>query len=105
VGALGVFVLRSPRAGRRVKACVYCMAPNYTRGRCCCPEHARKVSSALSSHRAACRRTLEKIAAERHRLRVLNGQWRDVAFGRDADAQILRIFGLTAREGLGWETE
>jgi hypothetical protein len=70
------------------------MGPNATRGRCCCPEHARKVTNALSAHRAACHRRLDQIAAERHRLRVLDGRWRDVAFGRDRDAQLFAIFGV-----------
>lgn len=70
------------------------MGPNATRGRCCCREHARKVSSALSANRAANRRRLDKIAAEAYRFRVLQGRWRDVAMGRDPEKQLAAIFGL-----------
>ncbi len=76
------------------RRCAYCMGPNRTRGRCCCPEHARRVSAALAAHRATCRRTLDAIAGERYRLRVLAGRWRAVAMGRDRDAELEAIFGV-----------
>ncbi len=71
------------------------MDPHFRRGRCCCPEHARKVSSRLSYDRQWARKRLDQISTERHRLRVLQGRWRDVAFGRDSQLQLERIFGVT----------
>lgn len=74
--------------------CVYCMGPNATSGRCCCPEHARKVSSALAYHRRRCRVLLDRIAAKRHGERVRERCWRDLAQGRAPDVQLERLFGL-----------
>lgn len=77
-----------------MKHCLYCLAPFTGRGRCCCPEHARKVTGKVAyvtkSRRGAVRKVMTDLQT---RMRFVP-KWRQIAMSDDLDpAALAAIFG------------
>lgn len=75
-----------------MKWCPYCGAGHSNRGRACCPEHAKRQRSFAASQ-AAGRRRAQLRSMQQLRAGLEHAQrWRDVAMGRDAQANLDAIF-------------
>ena len=77
------------------KFCPYCMRPHERLGRCCCPEHERRIAAHISGVNMGHARALARIHGRQERLFVSRRRWRDVAAGRDVAARLREIFGFT----------
>jgi hypothetical protein len=83
---------------RRSKACPYCMVLHSERGRCCCPEHERRVAAHVSSVSSGRSRALRRIDDRQQQLFVSKRRWRDIAAGRNVGANLREIFGFDPEE-------
>lgn len=82
-----------------VNFCRYCLgAVAYPRTAYCCDEHARATRRQEARAAGRFRRWCDRQRRMRRQLALSHERWRDVAMGRDANAQLGLIFGGKAPE-------
>lgn len=77
------------------KRCTHCGREHSRRGRACsdyCERKTRNWKSSVTGGRTRARKRL--LAAQQKRV-LHRTRWRNVTMGRDADANLLRIFNVT----------
>lgn len=78
-----------------LKHCTYCGRGHGRRGRACSDYCERKTRGWKSSATGGRTRALKRLLAAQQKRVLHRTRWRDVTMGRDADANLLRIFNVS----------
>lgn len=76
------------------KHCTYCGRVHQRRARACCAYCERKTAGWKSSVTGGRTRAVKRLLAAQQKRVLHRTRWREVAMGRNADANLLRIFNV-----------